>query len=131
MNFRITMTVSEAQLGGMLAKFNKGQLADIKLEPIPQVKTKDKPIRAPWKSKTLRGKPNSRICLGDTCHQVGGDASRAIVELLEKMEAEDGVGSITRKVLADEALRLDICKYPTDAIIAMLKAGHMVIVGED
>lgn len=135
MTFKVTMTVPENQLGALLSNFSKAQLVGIEIAPFNKEPAAPQPPKTSGGKKPanpkLTGTPTSRICLGDSSHQVKGEVSIAIVKLLEEMEAQRGIGNITRRILATEAKARGISIHTNEPIMAMLKAGQMVIVGED
>ena len=125
MDFKIVMTVSQANLGSFLSNFTKAQLAGIELIPANPTdqSAKTKPGTPP-----IIGEPNGIIALGDAAAPTG-DVSLAIYNELQRMELDNGVGTITRRELAAHCKKLGITKWPNEPIIDMLKKGVFVSMG--
>ncbi len=134
MNFRVTFTTTENTLGAMLAHFTRQQLRGVEIVPVePQVVTTPTDT-AP--APTGSGHP--RIPGKTVLMQTGKEGkprspqAKRLLTLHEKLEANEGIGTVTRASLGIAAKRTKgITKYPSPGINRLVSEGWLTRIGEE
>lgn len=134
MNFRVTFNTTEQALGGMLAHFTRSQLKGVEIVPVeprvvPPVDT------APASAGSGPGSGFPRIPGKSVLMQTGKEGKaktsqmRRLLVLHERLEASEGIGTVTRARLGARAKKV-ITKFPSPGINRLVADGWLTIIGE-
>lgn len=127
MSFRVTLTLSETELGKVLALLTKQQLAGVEILPAePQAKaTKTGAVRPAGVPKSPLEANRAIIMRGDRNDEPTAPAAIKMLALHEKLEAKYGIGNVTRGELSEACKKTNLSRH---AIGTLLQGGWLVYV---
>ena len=129
--FKVTVTVSDAELGRVLAGFSRKQIAEADIVPIKEV-ANGVPVRAPASVPTGRAAGMAIVMKGERTDVPSGRQAylKTVLTLHEKLEAKKGIGSITRGDLTKEA-KAKVGNFRAAHISALIEGGWLTYVTGD
>jgi len=117
MQFKVTMQLSQGELGNVLAKFTKKQLADIKIVP-----TGNDSAESEEPDEIL---PDDIVMRSDLTGLPTPDKQQRAIKAHEQLEGKNGIGSVTRQALTDK-VKKNISGHAGQVVSSLINQGWLV-----